>query len=219
MSTIDETNPAIIFNPTTSKYSVTFAGLTIETTVTDQPNIIDEWVHQISTDYAGKRTVVGLDREWMPHKTQPLMKAAMLQLCIDNKCLIVQLVYMNDFPQSLKNFLMDSNFIFVGVEVALDIAKLKQEYGLEVNQIADVRDVAKQRWPGPRLLFSGLKHLAMELVGLNMKKLKHVRTSSCETRVLSDEQVEYACIDAYASYRIGHELLIEKEGVNSAHID
>ncbi|CAK9181074.1 unnamed protein product [Ilex paraguariensis] len=58
------------------------------------------------------------------------------------------LFYMDEIPQSLKSILADSNFTFAGVEVANDISKLKNEYGLECCNSVDIRELAKNRWPG-----------------------------------------------------------------------
>lgn len=205
------TNPSsITFNPTTSKYSVNFAGKTIETTLTDKAAIADEWVRQILSIYAGSPMVVGLDIEWRPHPIRYMSnKSATLQLCIDDKCLILQLFYMDEIPESLKSFLGDSNFTFVGIEVGDDIQKLKNEYGLECSRSSDIRVLAMQRWPG-RFRRPGLKDLAWEVTCMAMKKPKHISMSNWEARVLNDSQIEYACIDAYASYKIGHKLIIEK---------
>ncbi|KAF3438670.1 hypothetical protein FNV43_RR21434 [Rhamnella rubrinervis] len=190
-----------------SKYTVSFAGKTIETTVTDKSSAADEWVTQILAMHEGRPTVVGLDIEWRPHLNSWMSnKSATLQLCIDDKCLIVQLFYIDYIPQSLKDFLMNPNFTFVGIEVADDIEKLRTEYGLPCMKSADIRVMAKSRWPG-RFRRPGLKDLASEIVGLNMKKPRHVTMSNWEARVLSVDQVEYACIDAYASYRIGKEVV------------
>ncbi|KAM3751836.1 hypothetical protein ACB098_04G141200 [Castanea mollissima] len=177
-----ETKASIPINPSPSKYSVNFSGKTTETIVTDKASKADEWVQQIISTYAGTSTVVGLDTEWSPH---PSKRAAVLQLCMDEKCLIVQFFYMDSIPQSLKNFLMDSNFTFVGIGVARDIAKLKNEYELECSK-------------------------SMDIVGLEMRKPKDVCMSNWETRLLNEAQIEYACIDAYASYKIGHKLLMEE---------
>ncbi|CAK9136376.1 unnamed protein product, partial [Ilex paraguariensis] len=106
---------------------------------------------------------------------------------------------MDEIPQSLKSILADSNFTFAGVEVANDISKLKNEYGLECCNSVDIRELAKNRWPG-RFRRPGLKDLAWEVSGLNMKKPKHVCMSNWEARVLSHSQVEYACVDACASF-------------------
>ncbi|OWM62895.1 Werner Syndrome-like exonuclease [Punica granatum] len=199
----------VTFNPATSKYSVLFAGKTIETVVTDKASVIDSWVMEIQSIYAGKPMVVGLDVEWRPHIIRSMSnKSATLQLCIDCKCLIVQLFYVDYIPDSLKNFLMDPNFTFVGIEVGDDIAKLRDEYGLNCRKHADVREAAKNKWPG-RFRRPGLKDLAVEVAGLHMKKPRHVVMSNWEARNLNDSQVEYACVDAYASYKIGHKLLIE----------
>jgi ribonuclease D len=195
-------------NATISKHYVSFAGKSIETIVADKGGDIDEWFHQILSLYAGKPTVVGLDTEWSPSK-----KAAILQLCIDEKCLIVQLIYMDkNILQSLKSFLADSNFTFVGIEVAMDIAKLRDEYEIECTKSTDIGKVAKSQWPG-RFRGPSLKELALEVVGLNMRKPKDICMSNWEVRVLSEQQIEYACIDAYASFRIGHKLLMEEEGI------
>ncbi|KAB1216884.1 Werner Syndrome-like exonuclease [Morella rubra] len=157
-------------------------------------------------------TLVGLDTEWslLPNK-----KAAVLQLCVDERCLIIQLVYMEDnIPLStLESFLTDSNFTFVGIEVAQDIAKLKHEYGLECNKSMDIGRLAKRRWPG-RFRGPSLKELASELLGIDMRKPEDVCLSNWEAKVLNENQIEYACIDAYASYRIGHKLLLGEGALN-----
>ncbi|WMV27205.1 hypothetical protein MTR67_020590 [Solanum verrucosum] len=204
-------NPnGITYNPNTSKYSVTFAGKTIETTVTDKGAVADEWVRNILSIHGNTpMVVVGLDIEWRPHEISWMSnKSATLQLCIDEKCLILQLFYVDEIPESLKDFLNGTNFTFVGIEVGDDVKKLKNEYGLNCCKIADICAIAKQRWPG-RFRRPGLKDLALEIAGLNMKKPKHVCRSNWEARELSSDQVEYACLDAYASYKIGNKLLLE----------
>ncbi|KAF3438671.1 hypothetical protein FNV43_RR21435 [Rhamnella rubrinervis] len=54
---------------------------------------------------------------------------------------------------------------------------------------------------------AGLKDLAFQIRGLNMKKPLHVTNSNWEARMLTDDQVEYACNDAYVSYRVGKEVV------------
>ncbi|KVH97529.1 3'-5' exonuclease domain-containing protein [Cynara cardunculus var. scolymus] len=98
---------------------------------------------------------------------------------------------MDEIPESLKMFLLNPKFTFVGIEVDEDILKLKNEYGYSGG--------GKDHVAG-----KGLKDLATEVVGLYMKKPKHVCMSNWEARVLNENQVEYACIDAYASYKIDH---------------
>uniref|UniRef100_A0A7N2MLR1 3'-5' exonuclease domain-containing protein n=1 Tax=Quercus lobata TaxID=97700 RepID=A0A7N2MLR1_QUELO len=73
----------------------------------------------------------------------------------------------------------------------------------------DIGEGAKRQWPG-RFQGPSLKQLALETVGLEMRKPKDVCMSNWETRLLNEAQIEYACIDAYASYKIGHKLLMEE---------
>ncbi|XP_060670940.1 3'-5' exonuclease [Ziziphus jujuba] len=193
---------------TNFKQYVHFAGKTIETTVTDKASIIDQWVSQILNIYAANPTVVGLDIEWKPHPNSLMSnKSATLQLCIDNKCLIVQLFYVDSIPQSLKNFLMNRSFTFVGIEVQDDIEKIRNEYGLSCRKRADIREAAKVHFPG-KFSMPGLKDLAREVVGLDMKKSLHATRSDWDARVLNVDQIEYACIDAYASYMVGNVIVV-----------
>ncbi|KAF8018312.1 hypothetical protein BT93_H3261 [Corymbia citriodora subsp. variegata] len=195
------------FDPATSKYKVTYDGRTIETTVTDKATVVEQWIRETLSLHTESPTIVGLDIEWRPHVIRSMSnKTATLQLCIDKRCLIVQLFYIDYVPELLKDFVRNPNLTFVGVEVDGDVDKLRVEYGLECAKHEDIRELAKQRWPG-RFRRPGLKDLALEVVGLVMDKPKHVSMSNWEARVLNVNQVEYACIDAYASYKIGVSLL------------
>ncbi|XVE77526.1 hypothetical protein DITRI_Ditri13aG0070200 [Diplodiscus trichospermus] len=127
-------------NPNTCH--VSFAGKLIETTVTDKASVVDAWICNIRSMYNGQHIIVGLDSEWRPNVISSLSnKTAVLQLCIDTNCIIIQLFYLECIPQSLKGFLQDANVTFVGVEVARDAAKLRDEYGLRCARVADVREL------------------------------------------------------------------------------
>ncbi|KAJ0462277.1 putative DNA helicase [Helianthus annuus] len=199
----------ITYDSISSKYHVRYDGKTIETTLTTKATITKQWVDDILSAHANDTmVVVGLDVEWRPHHIRSMSnKSATLQLCIDTKCLILQLFYMDEIPESLKSFLLNPKFTFVGIEVEDDILKLKNEYGLDCSKSADIRAAAMKKWPG-RFRRPGLKDLAKDVLGLHMKKPKHVCMSNWEARELNESQVEYACVDAYASYKIGHRLFV-----------
>ncbi|GKB44444.1 Werner syndrome-like exonuclease [Tanacetum coccineum] len=118
--------PSVTFDSTSSKYRVKYDGKIIETKVTDKASITEEWVDEILFAHANDlMVVVGVDVEWRPHLIRSMSnKSATLQLCIGTKCLILQLFYMDDIPQSLKNFLLSPIFTFVGVEVEDELLKL-----------------------------------------------------------------------------------------------
>ncbi|XP_057730881.1 3'-5' exonuclease-like [Arachis stenosperma] len=148
--------------------------------------------------------IIALNVEWCNY-----YKPATLHLCIDKKCLIVQLIYIDKLPLSLKNFLMNPNFFFVGFSFAEDISKINNEHGLNCGGVrADIKDLAVRKWPVRWNRSSlTLKDLAMDVVGLSIKKPNIVSLSNWDIRVLSIEQVEYGCIDAYVSYKVGQKLL------------
>jgi len=199
-------NPAPYNHPTTTIHHVSIASQTIETTVTCDGATISRWVSDVSSVHRGKTVIVGLDVEWRPNFSRYTNnKAATLQLCVDTRCLIIQLIHLTAIPQSLRDFL--SEMTFVGVEVANDVAKLNREYGLTCQNVKDLREAAgvgAGRSPRP-----GLKQLARQIVELEIEKPKKVTLSNWEARVLSEIQVKYACVDAYASYCIGHRLLLK----------
>lgn len=136
-------------------------------------------------------------------------KTAILQLCVNTKCLILQLLFIDYIPQSVKHFLSNPNLSFVGVEVQRDVTKLRNEYGLQFTNIAAVRDETLKRFPSMFNGKPGLKDVANRIVGLDMPKPEHVSQSNWEARVLDDKQIEYATIDAYASFKIGHKQMME----------
>nr|XP_043625874.1 Werner Syndrome-like exonuclease [Erigeron canadensis] len=202
---------SITFDSTSSKYRVNYDNKTIETTVTKKATVVSQWVREVMLAQANEpKVVVGLDVEWRPNTVSYLTnKSATLQLCIGTKCLILQLFYMDEIPHSLKNFLLNPRFTFVGVEVEKDIEKLKNEYGLDCAKNADIRAATIRKWPSMYYRKPGLKHLARDVVNLHMEKPLNVCRSNWDAQVLTEDQVHYACIDAYASYKIAHKLFLE----------
>uniref|UniRef100_A0A7N1A074 3'-5' exonuclease domain-containing protein n=1 Tax=Kalanchoe fedtschenkoi TaxID=63787 RepID=A0A7N1A074_KALFE len=196
----------------TVKYAIGFDGKSIETTVTREAPAVTQWLTGIISANSGKpNVVVGLDVEWKPqHVSGVSSKAAIVQLCLDTKCLIIQLLHMNEgVAQSLKDFLVNPGFTFAGVGIEADVTKLKNDYGLAGNvKTADVGELAVKKWSGLGNK-PGLQELASRIVGLNVTKPNDVTVSNWEANTLTKEQVEYATIDAYASFKLGHKLLLE----------
>ncbi|KAL2556483.1 uncharacterized protein Fot_01310 [Forsythia ovata] len=114
---------------------------------------------------------------------------------------------MDNIPQSIPNLLCDSNISFVGVQIQENARKLKNQYGLIFSRNIDIHALVKTWFP---LSYKGrpsLKALAYGVAGLGMRRSS--RSSSkkswnCdwELKVLDEELVECACVDAYASYKL-----------------
>ncbi|KAF5188224.1 Werner syndrome-like exonuclease, partial [Thalictrum thalictroides] len=104
-------------NNLTTKYNVNFAGKIIETTVTKMASAAENWVREIRSIHNGRRIILGLDCEWRCTDYWGFFnKVATLQLCVDNNCLILQMVFMDYLPQALKDFLNDHTVTCVGVQ-------------------------------------------------------------------------------------------------------
>lgn len=93
-----------------------------------------------------------------------------------------------------------------------DIAKLEEDYGLVCENHRDIRKVVLEMdtWRDCSLSNrSGLKQLAEVVAGIRLEKPRRVTMSNWEKEFLSDEQIEYACLNAYASFSIGMKLCNE----------
>lgn len=182
-------------------YDVFFFSDRILTTVTSNPDVVTNWISGIEYVHRSRlnRLIVGLDVEWRPnftrHQNNPV---ATLQLCVGRRCLIFQVIYCEYIPESLKEFLLNPRYAFVGVGIANDIEKLEEDYTLRVNNSVDLRELADCS-----LRNAGLKRLCQAVLGKEMEKPKHVAIGRWDNECLDNDQVQYACVDAFVSFEIG----------------
>ncbi|CAI9774270.1 unnamed protein product [Fraxinus pennsylvanica] len=198
-------------NHSSVTHLVEFCGNTIETTVTHKASVADDWVRNIRSKSNGPKIIFGFDCKYNPHPIESMSnKVALIQLCVETKCLILQLSYMYNIPQSIWNLLSDSNNTFVGVQIEETAKKLRNEYGISFCRSLDLRSLVKTWFPISYKGRPSLKALAYGVAGLGMRRnSKKIWSSDWEFRVLDEDMVQCACVDAYASYRIAHMLLKE----------
>ncbi|KAK8451916.1 hypothetical protein SEVIR_5G026500v4 [Setaria viridis] len=198
-------------NPTT-RLTVRFGSVMIDTTVTRDAAAADEWVRAVrAASPRGAPLIVGLDCEWKPnYRSWTTSKVAILQLCAGACCLILQLLYVDRIPASVRGLLADPDVRLVGIGVGEDAAKLAADYGLACAAPVDLEgrcnDHLGRYGGGGRRL--GLKGFAREVLGLVMEKPRHVTMSNWEKHDLDVAQIQYACIDAYVSYKLGERVLV-----------
>lgn len=144
--------------------------------------------------------VLGFDVEWtVPFlHGEPQRNVAILQLCSNDDCLIVQLCHMDTIPDSLRSLLENESVTKVGVGIAGDCSKLSRDYNLTVNGVVDVSTVFRPYRP-PNFQ---LATLSMCFLGKTLLKPSSVRFSDWEAAVLSDEQILYAATDAFAGLKL-----------------
>ncbi|XP_051199054.1 3'-5' exonuclease-like [Lolium perenne] len=188
---------------------VAFEGHVIKTTVTSSGTAVKRWLREIRYMYRWvyHKLIVGLDVEWRPSYSSVQNPAALLQLCVGRRCLIFQLLHADYIPDALDEFLGDPGFRFVGVGVQEDANRLDNDHRLRVATTVDLRGLAADGMQMPWLRQAGLKGIASAVMGANIEKPQKVRVGPWDAYELSDEQIEYACIDAFVSFEVGRKLL------------
>ncbi|KAJ1689631.1 hypothetical protein LUZ63_013786 [Rhynchospora breviuscula] len=183
---------------------------TIEATVTKSGHVVAKWIDKILRSCTSP-PVVGLDIEWRPnglYGDREENPVAVLQLCVGRSCLIFQLLHCDFIPDKLHNFLRNNHYRFVGVGVREDAQKLLRWYGLDVSSCADdLRDLAAKKTGQLDMKQWGLQRLVRKFMGVDMEKPRSVQVSDWGRRVLEPEQIEYAVLDAFASFEVGRKLV------------
>ncbi|XP_043721144.1 Werner Syndrome-like exonuclease [Telopea speciosissima] len=195
-------------------YCVTFFGEQIRTTLAYTASVVDDWIADIQRIHHQridqKQLVVGLDIEWRPSFSRSVeYKVAILQLCVERTCLVFQLLYADHIPNSLIDFLKNPNLRFVGVGIEGDVEKLLEDHELNVLNNLNLRSLAAKRLSMPELKSFGLKELTREVLGKEIGKPKKVTMSRWDAEWLTYDQVQYVCLDAFLSFKIGKSLIMD----------
>ncbi|KAI3950183.1 hypothetical protein MKW92_044497 [Papaver armeniacum] len=202
-------------------FDVSFYDDTIRTTVTNTESVADQWIENVYSSCAGEiednNLVVGLDIEWvrLRESSQP-NEVAVLQLCLENQCLIFQFFGLFSrsrkpqkvpVPESLAYFLNDERITFVGAGIHQDARKLWVDHKLTVARSEELAGLAEYTLGRRDLYRAGLRSLMRIVLGEDLPKPRAITLSRWDTDVLTDEQIEYACLDAFASYKLGMDLM------------
>jgi len=198
-----EAEAGIVSDRNTSCTEIHFAERSIQTTVTDDGHVVENWVNQ----QTGQQ-IVGFDLEWRPSFQKGWEnETALLQLCTDNGCLIIQMLFLDFIPEALVRFLKDPAVKLVGVGIEHDVEKLLCDHSLECGGQLELGALAAERLERRELKQAGLKGLAMEVLGLRLSKPKSISMSNWAWGILQERQIRYACIDAFVALAIGKKLL------------
>lgn len=193
-----------------SLFTVSFNSThSIVTTVTASSSAAAAWISGILAFHSRRldSLIVGLDVEWRPSFSASHQNpVAVLQLCVGRRCLVFQLLHADAIPPLLLSFLADPRFRFVGVGVGEDVEKLIEDYEISVKNAVDLRALAAERTGRRELKQAGIVRLAMEVIGVEVKKPKRVTMSRWDQEFLMLDQIGYACVDAFLSFEIGRRL-------------
>ncbi|XP_027927457.1 Werner Syndrome-like exonuclease [Vigna unguiculata] len=183
-------------------------NVTILTLLTCSPSEVHSWISDILHRHRRRSTLlVGLDIEWRRNFRRDMNNpVATLQLCVGRRCLVFQILHAPFIPLSLVSFLEDANHTFVGVGIQDDVQKLLEDRSFRVPNVIELRSLAVEKLGDPELNRVGLKKLGLRVLGLEVDKPKKITKSRWDNGWLSDEQVQYAAIDAFVSFEIGRRL-------------
>ena len=114
-------------------------------------DVVESWVDKTYRIHRRSRhpNVAGLDVEWRPAREPG--PVAVLQVCVGRRCLVFQILRADYVPDALSCFLADRRFVFVGVGVRDDAARLRDGYGLEVSRAVDLARLAARTLGRPEL--------------------------------------------------------------------
>jgi hypothetical protein len=194
-------------------YTVNLHGNKIKVTVTAAASVVKKWINAalcFRRRYMipQNRLIVGLGVQWTPGGRDP--PADTLQLCIGNRCLIFQLAHANYIPRSLRRFLENPYYTFVGFWNHSDRLKLKSsDQRLEMyKDPVDLRHYAQAEYDEDDdedgdLARASVEEIVEKCLGYEIEQSGEIAISDWDDKVLSDKQVVYASIDAYCAFRIG----------------
>ncbi|KAL4557079.1 hypothetical protein LXL04_035249 [Taraxacum kok-saghyz] len=185
-------------------YDVTFYQYSILTLVTATPSFVESWISEIEGIHRHRlqSLIVGLNIEWRPRRRKHEFPVATLQLCVGRHCLIFQILHSPSIPWTLRNFLLNTSYTFVGPGIDDYIKRLNDHYNLHVGRTTDLRALALE-FGRTDLGNAGLRGLTRIVLGKEYNKKTMVMKSRWDNRSLSPAQVEYACLDAFLSFEIG----------------
>ncbi|MCI20917.1 werner syndrome-like exonuclease-like, partial [Trifolium medium] len=145
--------------------------------------------------------------EWSPNPLRGQSNTpATLHLCINNICLVYQIIHSRYLCPSITDYLGNPYHRFVGVGIKAGVEKLQSDYGLCVANFIDLRSLAAVKLNDREMLSSGIKTLAERFLGKVVEKPQSIAMSRWDSTWLNDDQVKYATLDAHVSCEIGRRL-------------
>ncbi|KAI5063685.1 hypothetical protein GOP47_0022232 [Adiantum capillus-veneris] len=186
----------------TLRQIVTWSGMSMPVTVTSQAAAVVDWIQRQTGE------LFGFDLEWKPNRLKDEDNlVALLQICGQADCLIIQLLYTDMVPKMLREFLSSAKKRLGGVGIRQDVLKLERDHDLVCQGQVELGSLASEKLQRNDLQGTGLKRLVDQVLGMTLVKVKKITMSNWEKEFLDEKQIEYACIDAWAAYAILHKLM------------
>ncbi|XBJ11767.1 hypothetical protein VPH35_016414 [Triticum aestivum] len=193
------------------EYTVTLKGValhgkeTLEVVCTSEPDKADEMIFRIRRSACGSYPhIIGVDVEFTKDDEPPQM-AAVLQISVEGLCLVYHIAAAIKWPKRLKELLQEEKlFTFAGFSIKNDRDKLNLS-GLEINPNKHIDIQRNWRVPYKEKPYGSLADVAASVIHPFYSKMKKKIDRKADHKLwgdnpLPDYLIEYAAIDAYATY-------------------
>ncbi|KAK1273238.1 hypothetical protein QJS04_geneDACA022290 [Acorus gramineus] len=169
------------------------------------------------------RFLVGLDVKWRSEYGHQHNPVKVLQLCVEQRCLIFQIRRCDAIPNALSNFLSDTRFTFTGIHINEIVRRLILDYNVRVGNIMDIRMLKERvqlRRSGPRLILDynvrvgnirelqtwleeerERVRLERDILIWGMQNRMSVQSANWDEKCLNLEQIMYACMDSFIPFQ------------------
>ena len=128
----------------TSVYFYTHHGMDFKVTVTNRASWVEKWIRDVKSWYldAAPTKFVGLDCEFTDYRDvgRDKQRAAVLQLSVASETLVFHILYADEVPQMLKDFLGDMDIRFCGAAIGNDQTMLAKD-GLHIGSPVDLQKI------------------------------------------------------------------------------
>ncbi|XBI34787.1 hypothetical protein VPH35_120551 [Triticum aestivum] len=194
------------------EYTVTLTGVelhdkeTLEVVCTSKPDKADEMISRIRRSACGSYPhMMGIDVEFTKDDEPPQM-AAVLQISVEDLCLVYHIAAATKWPERLKELLQEEKlFTFSGFSIKNDRDKLKLS-GLEINPKKNIDIQRNWRVPYNGKSYDSLADVAASVILPFYRKMKKKIDREADHKLWGDSPlpnylIEYAAIDVYATYK------------------
>ncbi|XP_073363652.1 uncharacterized protein [Aegilops tauschii subsp. strangulata] len=194
------------------EYTQTLEGVelhdkeTLEVVCTSEPDKAGEMIFRIRRSACSSYPrIIDVDVEFTKEDEPPQM-AAVLQLSVEDLCLVYHIATTTKWPTRLKELLQEEKlFTIVGFGIQDDKDKLKV-FGLEISPNKHIDIQHNWRVPYTGKEYDSLADLAASVIHPFYKNMKKKIDKKEDHKLwgvspLPDYPIKYATIDAYATYK------------------
>ena len=178
-----------------------------------RPKQLEDMKRKFQSALESSERLVGLDMEWKPDRCpQHSNDVALIQLALGGSVWLVRTCEI-DLPDFIRQLLVDSSVVKVvaGLDSS-DRDKLQTSFGIQVPKNPEQAGFVDISLLAGECGFagSGVKKLC-DRYGLPIEKNKKISCSNWAAARLTEDQLQYACDDAFFTLLLGGRLLQEEQ--------